>query len=264
MNNQAVYLDTTILIALFIHAPKIKFEIREKIASYSVALTGQLAEQEFTRRLLKEAEYLLGQLKKRKTVAAVQRHLLDLNARQNRKFRICIQALTTIEEESSDEDNADRLKYFLEELLEGSLDEIRATVLGIVSDAGCSCAVQGIKRKGGSYTFPNKKCSSYKSCGITRFLEKSVNTVPLRDFLIDKKDCLTNELTGGMEFLTKICADKNCAQSHDPCLCFGDILISLESRQAGVFYTQNYKDSVLLCEQSGQQLLICQTNADRL
>jgi len=56
LNNQAVYLDTSILIAIFINAPKIKIEIREKFATYSVALTGQLVEQEFTRRLLKEAE----------------------------------------------------------------------------------------------------------------------------------------------------------------------------------------------------------------
>ncbi len=78
MSEQEVYLDTTILIASFIHSPRVKFEIREKIKSFRNVLTGQVAQQEFTRRLLKEAEYLLGQLKKRKTVAAVQRHLLSM------------------------------------------------------------------------------------------------------------------------------------------------------------------------------------------
>ena len=158
MQDDIVYLDTSILIGLFIHAPKIKIEIREKIGFYSFVLSGQIAEQEFIRRLLREADYLLHQLKRRKTVAAVQRHLLDLSTFQNRKFRICLQAITTVDEESNEEDKADRLKYFLEELLDGSLDEIRLNfVSSIVDDARCACAVHGIKRKGDSYTFPNKK-----------------------------------------------------------------------------------------------------------
>lgn len=265
MSEQIVYLDTTILIASFIHSPKVKFEIRDKIKSFKNVLTGQIAQQEFTRRLLKEAEYLLGLLKKKKTVAAVQRHLLSLSFHHNRKFRICLQTLTTIEEGANDEDNADRLRFFLEELLEDGVQDIRE-LLGceILADVGCASAIQEIKKKGKSYHFPNSKCSSYGQCGISQFLTNHADTGPLKDFLLEKQDQLTNELKDGLDFLTKVCEDSTCAPFHNPCLCFGDTIISLESRQADVFYTQNYKESQLLCEQSGQVLLLCPTNDDNL
>ena len=254
MSEQHVYLDTTILIASFIHSPKVKFEIREKIKSFRNVLTGQVAQQEFTRRLLKEAEYLLGQLKKRKTVAAVQRHLLSLSQLQNRKFRICLQTLTTIHEGATAEDNADRLRWFLEELLEDAVEDIKE-LLG---------AIQGIKKKGKSYDFPNSKCSTYVQCGVSQFLEDHPDTEPLKDFLLEKQDLLTTELKDGLGFLTRVCKDSTCAPLFNPCLCFGDTIISLESRRAEVFYTQNHKESKLLCEQSGQVLLLCPTNDDKL
>jgi hypothetical protein len=265
MNQQIVFLDTTILIASFVHSPKIKFEIYDKVNSFQTVLTGQIVQQEFTRRLLKEAAYLLGLLLKKKTVAAVQRHLFSLSTLQNRKFRICLQVLTTIEEES-EEDKAERLKFFLEELLEEGIHEIKELLkCEILPNVGCACAIQKIRKKAKSYEFPNSKCSSYDKCGISDFLTVNKNmVVPLRDFLSENLERLTGELKSGLEFLKQVCENSEHAQSCNPCLCVGDTIISLESRPADVFYTQNHKESELLCEQSGQGLLLCVTNDDKL
>jgi hypothetical protein len=54
-----VFLDTSIQIARLVHGPQTKSGIRQRLAQHDKVFTGLVVRQEFKRRLLKEAEYLL-------------------------------------------------------------------------------------------------------------------------------------------------------------------------------------------------------------
>ena len=54
-----VFLDTSIQIARLVHGPQTKAGIRQRLARHERVFTGLVVRQEFKRRLLKEAEYLL-------------------------------------------------------------------------------------------------------------------------------------------------------------------------------------------------------------
>src|ERR1051326_6001106 len=57
-----VILDTSIQIARVVHGPKTKKRIRERLARHEQAVSSLVVRQEFKRRLLGEAEYLLRML----------------------------------------------------------------------------------------------------------------------------------------------------------------------------------------------------------
>ena len=264
--DSVVFLDTSIVIAIFVHPSVIKAEIRSKLKNYSFRLTGLVVQQEFCRRLLKEAKYLLGQLEKRKSYQKVLSHLLDLPSQQNRKFRICLQTLVNCFPDGTDFDRTERLRYFLEDLLENGLAEIRSNFVDdVVKAVGCASAVQGIRRKKSDYVFPPDSCEKHEQCLVGDFLRTCTDRQPLLDFLIANEVRLTGELRTGMNCLQTLSeSDFANACSLNPCLRFGDVLISLESRSAGAFITQNYKESHLLCEQSGQILVVCPVNQDHV
>jgi hypothetical protein len=74
----AVFLDTSIQIARFVHGPETKRRIRERIDQYDLSITGEVVKQEFKRRLLKEAQYLLNLFDRFGSFQRVWRHVLDV------------------------------------------------------------------------------------------------------------------------------------------------------------------------------------------
>lgn len=265
-NLNIVYLDTSILIAIFVHPSEIKSHIRSLLTGYDMRLTGLVAMQEFSRRLLKEAKYLLEQLNSKGSYQKVLSHLQFLPAQSQRKFKICFSTLVNYFPDDSDSDRTDRMKLFLEELLESGTEELLSNCVdSVVRGVGCASACQKIKRKGSTFQFPNDKCELHIQCGVGDFLKTCMARVPLTRFLEANSHQLTSELQAGLKALQQL--EKNdCAgaSSLNPCLKFGDVLISLESRTASTFMTMNYKESVLLCEESGQKLIICPVNPSNI
>ncbi len=58
-NGDAIFLDTSIAIARTVHSPATKLRIKERLRRHEVVVSSLVAKQEFKRRLLKEAQYLL-------------------------------------------------------------------------------------------------------------------------------------------------------------------------------------------------------------
>ena len=111
----AVFLDTSIQIARLVHsADQGEEDCASRISEYSLTISSEVVEQEFKRRLLKEAQYLLNQLNRLNSFQKVQRHVIDnLPPQQNRKRNICLETLQTIFEERSDSDLTERAKSYL-------------------------------------------------------------------------------------------------------------------------------------------------------
>jgi len=93
----AVFLDTSIQIARVVHSPETKERVAACVNGFEQSVTSDVVRQEFKRRLLKEAQYLLNQLNKRQSYAKVLRHITDvLPPQQGRKRNICLELLETI------------------------------------------------------------------------------------------------------------------------------------------------------------------------
>ena len=90
----AVFLDTSIQIARKIHIPATKKRINDRIRSYDLTVTGCVVRQEFKRRFLKDARYLLDLFKKYKSYKDVMHHVVDvLTSFHHRKQKICLELL---------------------------------------------------------------------------------------------------------------------------------------------------------------------------
>ncbi len=260
----AVFLDTSIMIARFVHGPEIKRRIRERLVEFELAITGLVVRQEFRRRFLKEAQYLLKLLNRLRTVEAVQRHVLDvLPQQQDRKRRICLETLFTVFENCSAEDRAERARLFLKSLLRGGLDEFDQLVDHVVSASGCACGRQPVRqKKSGNFDFGSDRCSQVaQSCGIAVFLaERSEAVSQIRDYLSRTvPPSRSAEINRTAEFIEST-GDGSAVEQRDPCLTVGDYLIALESAGIPVMYTMNGRESQHFCRALGQTMIVRKTN----
>jgi hypothetical protein len=114
-----LFLDTTIHIARVVHGPNTKKRIKDRLAAHESTVTGLVSRQEFKRRLLQEAQYLLVQLQHYDSFDELQQHLIRLPGSwpsMVRKRNICLQTVIQIHG-GSDRERTKRLKLYLRTLL---------------------------------------------------------------------------------------------------------------------------------------------------
>ncbi|MBM4019712.1 MAG: hypothetical protein FJ288_15560 [Planctomycetes bacterium] len=265
----AVFLDTTIQIARLVHSRQMKDLIAQRLAQYDVRVTSSVVKQEFKRRLLRDAAYLLQTLARVGSYQGVMRHVSDvLPPKQNRKRNICIQVLETVDESDTDEDRTDRLKLYLRSLLTDGINQFEDMVDSVLPGCGCACANAPIRevRKYERYEFGTDKCSRAKGeCGVIEFLRQ--NEARLRNIVgvvrgLSPKD-KSIELRQAEEFIESVLADAQCARRLNPCSLVGDLLIALESAGIPVFYTMNRAESQYLCRALGQELVVRPRNPEK-
>jgi len=268
-SGSAVFLDTTIQIGRFVHSPEMKQRIRQHIQTYDVSLTSLVVRQEFRRRLLKEADYLLRQLKRLGSYAKLRRHVDSvLTPWQGRKRNICVDILNTFFENDGDADLTERIKYFLRDLITGGLAEFDELVDRVIPDSGCACGRQGIRevKKYQKYDFCIANCSQAESaCRILDFLAKRKPQLRAISCLLKSlpAEQKTDELKAAEEFIEMFFKDPLAIRTRDPCYTVGDLLVALESADIPVFYTMNAKESEHLCRALHQQLIVRPRNPDR-
>jgi len=257
----AVFLDTTIQIGRFVHAPEMKQRIHHRVSAYDVSVTGLLVRLEFKRRLLREADYLLRLFKRLGSYRRVLRHVTDnLPQQQGRKRTICLEVLETVFDEG-DADLTDRARFYLRALLTQGLDEFDRSVDSVLQESGLQCARRGVRelKKYHKYDLGRDKCDAHsEACGIGAFLgdhEKDLRVVlaHLEALSTDEK---TDELERAEEFIRLYLSDPEKALRNEPCLRVGDLIIALESTRTPAFYTMNGKESQHLCRALGQELVV--------
>ena len=88
-----VFLDTSIQIARVVHGPKTKARIQQRLGQHGRTVTGLVCRQEFKRRLLQEADYLLRLLDRYGSFDEVRQHLIRFQPqylKHIRKKNICL------------------------------------------------------------------------------------------------------------------------------------------------------------------------------
>src|SRR5437868_3721586 len=96
-NEPPLFLDTSIQIARVVHSPRAKAMIKARIDRHRQTVTSLVVRQEFRRRLLKEADYLIRALHRYKSFRELVHHVIRLpNPYHARKRNICLQTLEQI------------------------------------------------------------------------------------------------------------------------------------------------------------------------
>jgi hypothetical protein len=256
-----LFLDTSIQIARFVHSRATKVRIKARVAEHERTETGLVVRQEFKRRLLHEAEYLLRLLQRYRSYDEVRHHLIRLPPVALRKRNICEQMLTQIHG-GTDKDLTDRLKLYLHSLLVTGLRRFDQQVDLLREESGCACARAGVVAKAPprNYDLGQTRCSHPRAgtCRVVNFLiERKTARAQLVAYLkaIPEEE-KTAELKKAQQFLESLETRLEQARQLDPCLQVGDLLIGLESVNAPNFYTLNSGESQHLCRALGQTLIV--------
>jgi hypothetical protein len=257
-----IFLDTSIAIARVVHGPGIKEKIKARLQDHGAAITSLVVKQEFKRRLLKEAQYLLNQLNDKGSFARVLRHVSDvLPPQQGRKRNICLQTLETVFEGADDEELTERAKIYMRQLLRRGLSDLEGSVDHVMWESGCACSSYPVEEKVPykRYDFGPEKCSQVAGrCGIVAFFQNHANEArAILDWLRRlSTDVKSDELKRAEAFIEKALDNATSICSWDPCLKLGDLVIALESVGIGSFYTMNGKESQYLCGPLNQTLIV--------
>ena len=257
-----LFLDTSIQIARNVHSPRTKEAIKKRLSLHSKHVTSLVVRQEFKRRLLKEAVYLLGKLHQYNSFNEVNHHVIRLfGLWHQRKQTICLQTLLQVHG-GSDAERTERLRLYLRSLLVSGLQRFDQTVDEVRTDSGCACAQQAVVEKVPfrRYELGSDKCSRAKpgSCGVREFLEKrnELRATIIQHFQAIPPEKKSAEIQRAEQFLVKLLADSANVEKDDPCLTVGDLLIAMESAGISHFLTLNSTESQHFCRVLGQTMIV--------
>lgn len=258
----AVFLDTSVQIARWVHSGLVKKHIKQRIDQHESTVTGLVVRQEFRRRLLKEAEYLLRLLHRYNSFDEVYHHIVRLHGSfHTRKRNICLQTLESGFSGATAKERTDRFRLLLRSLLVNGMRKFDQSVDVLKKQSQCACGKQDVVEREAfrRYELGEERCSRTNAgdCGIVSFLQ---NHREHADRILQKIRSIpdghkSKEIQETERFLEKI-ANSSDPQQHDPCLTVGDLLIALESIGESNFFTLNSKESQHLCRALGQTLIV--------
>ena len=180
----------------------------------------------------------------------------------NRKRHICLQMLGSLFENASDRELTERLKLRLHFLLTLGLEQFDKQVDQVLTSLECGCNKIPIrvKKEFASYEFGTDKCSEAGDrCGILAYLISRRETLEdIYKYLKNKHNSMkTKEILQSEAFLERILIDPSIAQSQNPCLTVGDLLIAIESSGIPTFYTlESGENPQFFCDALGQELIV--------
>jgi hypothetical protein len=125
----------------------------------------------------------------------------------------------------------------------------------------CACGANPIRenRRFGTYEFGTDKCSEMAGkCGVHEYLINHADDLTtIREYLKNApENDKSAEIRQSEKFLAEILEDVSVAQSRNPCLTVGDLMIALESVGIPTFYTLNGAESLFFCVALRQVLVI--------
>ena len=259
----AIFTDTSIEIARLLREPEMKKAIEQRLASYDITVSSPVVIQEFKRRVITEAVYLINLLNAKGSYEKVKRHVTNvLPAQWNRKRQICLGMLDEIFENKDDVELTERAKRYLRTLTKYGISLLKRNIGHIVSGSGCYLSTYPVKeKKPYKYDLGKKRCSEvYSLCPVADFLKEKLELCKRLLKSLSSLPNKTKELENACDFLQNFIVNTDIVHQKDPCLSVGDLLIALESYSIPNFYTMNYKESKVFCDILDQNLIIRPNN----
>lgn len=267
----AIFTDTSIHIARLLREPEMKKIIEQRLASYDLVVSSSVVVQEFKRRVMSEAIYLINQLNLRGSYQKVLRHVthvLPENKKNQRKRQICLGMLFKILESVGNADDSElteRAIRYLHTLIQHGIAYFKRKLGHVIPGTECYLSRLPIKVKERykKYEPIEKKCSKYSHlCPVSDFLKEKIDLCKqLLEYLSGLQN-KTKELESSLGFLREFITNPDTIHESEPCYCVGDLLIALESNHIPDFYTMNYKESKFFCDVLDQNLIVLPNNHD--
>jgi hypothetical protein len=262
----AIFTDTSIEVARLLREPEMKKAIEQRLASYNITVSSPVVIQEFKRRVITEAVYLINLLNAKGSYEKVIRHVTNvLPAQWNRKRQICLGMLHEIFENKDDLELTERAKRYLRTLIKFGVSALKRKIGHVVSGTGCYLSNYPVKeiKPYKRYGLAKKKCSEvYSLCPVADFLKEKIELCKQLLKSLSNLPNKTEELENACKFLQELIANPDIIHQKDPCLSVGDLLIALESHGIPDFYTMNYKESFFFCDVLDQNLIIRPNNPE--
>jgi hypothetical protein len=268
-SKSAVFVDTSIQISRIFKSDELKSRIKERLSKFDLVLTGLVVRNEFRRRVMTEAQYLLRLLDKYKSAKRVQQHVNDELAgwHNQRKRNISLNLLATYYPDRSDEEHTERLKRLLRSLLIAGLDDFDESVDSVIPDSGCACGRESVKEiePYKRYDVGRNSCvETGDVCGIRPFLVSKRHEVQaLATYL---KELASTEKSEDIqrieEVLVQLRTMPQTVSELELCKQVGDLLIALESSHIPSVYTQNIRESQHLSRALHQDLFYRDNHPD--
>jgi hypothetical protein len=266
----AIFTDTSIHIARLLREPEMKKIIKQRLTSYDLVVSSSVVVQEFKRRVLPEAIYLMiNQLNHRGSYQKVRRHVTILPDEWKRKRQICFGMLDKIFEtvgKTDDSELTERAKRYLHTLIKHGVKYFQSKVDHVIPGTNCYLSKLPVKVKKPykKYEPIETKCSKVSPlCPIVDFLKEKIELCKQLLGHLSNLPNKTKELESTLEFLRGFVTNPDAVHEKDPCYCVGDLLIALESYNIPDFYTMNYKESKVFCDILDQNLIVRPNNPDK-
>ncbi len=265
----AIFTDTSIHIARLLREPEIKKMIEQRLASYDLVVSSSVVVQEFKRRVMSDAIYLINQLNQRGSYQKVKRHITILPDKWKRKQQICFGMLDEIFEtvdKVDDSELTERAIRYLHTLIKHGITNFKRKLGHVIPGTECHLSKLPIKVKERykRYEPIETKCSKvFPLCPVADFLKEKIDLCrQLLGYLSTLPD-KTKELESALSFLQEFISNPEAIHEKNPCYCVGDLLIALESNKIPDFYTMNYKESKFFCDVLDQNLIVLPHNPDK-
>jgi hypothetical protein len=265
-----VFVDSSIQIARVLREPQMKARVNARLSQYRLKVTGSVALQEFKRRVLRTAFYLLTKLNKTNSYQDTLEYVTNvLPTLQQRKKYICQLVLHHVLRDASDLELTERARLYIRTLLVYGESQFIGGLDTVLPGVECYWARIPVREKKRyiTYEIGEEKCSkSQKQCRVGIVLQTKMATCKrLIEFLNSlPQERMTKELTSARDFLERIIEGDALLNIHDEESCYkmGDLLLALESEGVPDFYTMNYKESQAFCDLLNQDLTIRPNNPD--
>jgi hypothetical protein len=265
-----LFVDTSICIARLFQGARQCAKIETRKQGHRV-FSGLVSRQEFKRRVLRGANYLLSLLDRFGGFEETHHYLNKLRANpyHQRRAGICLAIMASITGED-DQDKADRLRTKARTLIVTGLRIFDAWLDELTDASGCWCGRQDVQIKTKTdreeYAFGLDECEKLPAgaCGVSSFVASATAArKAITDYLATVPAAKKSvEIQNIEEFLARVEADPASAPSLNPCLKVGDLVIAMESDavDAKLFYTMNGKESQHLCRALKQALIVRPAN----
>lgn len=248
-----VFLDTSIHLALF-KGDEISNRVRDTLTQFGWCGTASYTQLEYGNNILSTAAYLFEKLEKLGDLERLYDFMVN-ELKWNDKYKMWF--FNLLRKHFNKPEATERAKRELRYLLRIGTDRIMAYTDEVRDGVKCVWTNQrGSKR----WQKPNKCQKQKPSCRIGEFFECN------RAVFSDMRDLIrraspaerTPQLDGFAEVIDKAEVNPRVLRDYAVCKRFGDAIIAVESIGYKAFFTQNIRESSLLCKQLGQLLLYLQ------
>lgn len=266
MNNN-LFSDSSILLSLH-KGKEIKSKIVNLFNQVHYKVTASYCIVEYLNMIMDKTEYYIGKIKKFGSIEKAREFINNALAPQKNNDKLWFFNLLNENYGKNDKECTERAIYSLEFLRLTCLSHIKKYFNIIINEINCYAYLNNymvINNVNAIWITPKCNANDIK-CNLNHFFKKNIDIFIKIKEAIDKLsiDEKTIELKEFSEVINKALIDSNSICDYKTgCKKLADVIITVESKSILNFFTQNYKESLILCKDLKQVLYVLSNNFEK-